>query len=305
MGAPVAALAGMFLFVKAWGVPWHPASVQAVVVAAWLCAALGQWGTLRSSLERVVMSSVMLVALGVLGFLAGWRLSWGLVAAALPVAALAVFQGFLTLGRNHPAALRVAALGGSAAAFVAVVTVPLDRLAPGLGMAGPLLRYLVLAALVVGGMSVWREAGRLKVGEWVLRLARSVLFGMGVWLPTAWWRNEGILSEFRRPENWAFLALVLLVAWARPAVAGEPAVRRRWFVAGGALGLAMMAAVGWRHALSQDWHAPKTVFVGIGIAAIVLAALQWWRWPDPNRPPVIAWFPELVFLAAIAVLPMG
>jgi len=293
----------MFLFAKAWGVPWHQASVQAVVVAAWVCAALGQWGTLRSSRERLAMGGVMVAALGVLAYFAGWRLSWGLVAAALPVAALAAFQGFLTLGRNYPAALRVAALGGSAAAFVAVVTVPLDRLAPGLGVAGSLLRYLVLAALVVGAVSVWQEAGRLKVGEWVLRLARSVLFGIGVWLPTAWWRNEGILSEFRRPENVAFVALVFLVAWARPVVPGAAALRTRRVVSGAALALALVAAAGWRHAVSQGWPAPKAVFLGIGLAAIALAALQFWRWPGPARPPVIAWFPELVFLAAIAVLP--
>lgn len=301
MGAPLAALACMVFFVKSWGVAWSPLSVQAVVVAAWVCAAMGQWGVLRSGGERAAMLVVMAGAVGVLVYWAGWRLPRGLVEAALPVGAMAIFQGFLTLGRNHPTALRVAALGGSAVAFLVVASAPLDRLAPGLGAAGSLLRYLVLAALVVGALSVWWDADRLKVGEGVLKLARSVLFAMGVWLPMSWWRNEGILAEFRRPENLAFLALVLLVAMARPAFSGEPAQRTRRMVAGAALGLALAAAGGWVHAVSRDWDAPKHVFAGIVAAAVCLGALQLWRWPGPARPPVLAWFPESVFLAPAVV----
>jgi hypothetical protein len=296
LGAPIAAAACVVFFARAWGVPWHGYSVAAVALAAWIFGVLAQWPALRTGRERWLAALAVAMASLALVYGAGWRLPRGLLAAAAPVGALAVFQCLLSLGRSHPWLLRVAAVVGSAAALLAVLSVPLEILAPRAAALGTPLRFAVAFVVVAGAVAVWREAGRVRVGDGTQRLARAVLFAAGVWLPMVWWRSEGLVSEFMRWENAAFLVLVLLVAWARPQGCpdGDRSMRRH--VALAALLLAGAAAAGFFAAATRGYTPTQTVFLGVGAGALVLSALLAWPRRPGQPPPAFVWWPEVVLV---------
>ncbi len=287
---PVVAAACVIFYARVWGVSWHGLSVATVAVSAWVLAVLAQWPALRAGRERTVALAAVGLAVAVVFYWAGWRLSRGLVMTAVPVVALAVFQCLLGLGRHHPLPLRAAVAGGTAAAILVVFTVPLPWPSA--------LRAGLAVVVMAGAVSVWREAGRLRVSGGSQRLARSVIFAAAVWLPLVWWRPGALLLEFGRWENAAFLVLVLLVAWARPeaGAVGLDAWRRRW-VSLAALALAVAAAVGFFMAASREMAAPRGVFLGVGAGALVLSG--WVAWPRRSGSAVaagLAWWPEVALI---------
>jgi len=288
VGAPVVAAACVLFFAKAWGQPWHGPSVAVVAVMAWIFAVLAQWAALRPGAERMAAAAAVGAAAAVAFYWAGWRLPRGLVLTGLPVAALAIFQCLLGLGRHHPLPLRAAVIGGSAGAVLVVLNAPLDW--------PPVLRIGLVGVVVAGAVSVWREAGRVRVGDGSQRLARAIIFAAGVWLPLVWWRPGALLMEFLRWENAAFLALVLLVAWARPGAGAGPSgltPARRRGLALAALLLAAAAAAGFLLASARGMVPPGTIFLGGGVGS--LALLGWVGWT--GRPGgVAAWWPEVALL---------
>lgn len=299
VAAPVAAVAAAVFFARAWGVPWHGYSVASVAVAAWIFAMWTGWSWRGGGREGWWAVAMLAVAVAVVGWWAGWRLPRGLVVAAVPVGVLSVFHCLLGSGGSHPWLLRAAVAAGGLLVLLVVLTVPAELLAPGVAAMGGALvlagRLVVAAAVVAGVVSVWREAGRVRVGVGVRRLVRAGLFAAGVWLPMIWWRPEGLWSEFERWENAAFVVLVLLVGWARPAGTpdGYRVMRRHVAMAAGLLsGAAVFGAV----AAGGRGHEPtQTVFLGVAVGALGLAALTAWPWRG-GRLPVWAWWPEVVLV---------
>jgi len=293
LGVPVVAAASSLFFARAWGYSWQVEGLATVSVAGWILGLLGQWAQLRPGWERRLAVGGLVAAVAAVVFWVGWRLPRGLIWTSLPVVVLAIFQCLLGLGRHHVMPLRVAVAGGGLVALLVLLGVPVAW--------PPLLRLLLSAVVVAGVFSLWREAGRVRLADGSQRLANAVIFAAGVWLPQVWWRPGGLLAEFLRWENAAFLVLVWLVAWSRPDAglvpAGFSAVRRRSIVLA-ALVLAALAAAGWGVAWERGWSAPRTIFLGVGVGALVLAAGVGWSASAGRRVGGwLAWCPEGALLA--------
>jgi len=300
VGVPVAAAVCVIFFARAWGVPWSGLSVAAVAVVGWLLAVAGRWGWRRGALERWVLAAAVVAAVGVVGYWAGWRLSRGLVMAAWPVLGLAVLEASFGQGRIHPLMVRLAMGGVTGVLLLGILVVPMRvRVEWPAGMGGAmifLLRVSLAAGVVVVAAHVWQRAGDPRLHRSLRRVVRSVVFAAGVWLPLVWWHPRGLLAEFVRTENAAFLALVALVAWARhdpdPSASEDDGRRVKW----AAVALAALAAGGWLYGWHHGMHAQRSVYEGVAVGALVLAAGVWWGQRRGRAAVGVVGWPELALI---------
>lgn len=123
VGVPVAAVAALLFFARAWDVPWHWRSVAALAMAAWILGVWVQWPVFRRGRERWVVLGALVFAGVALLLWAGWRLPSGLVLAAVPVIGLAGLEAALGFGGS--AGFAVLRLFLRAAVFSGGIWLPL------------------------------------------------------------------------------------------------------------------------------------------------------------------------------------
>jgi hypothetical protein len=289
LGAPVVAVAAMLFCAKAWGVPWHGITVATAAVAAWVLGGLVQWPSLKPGVERSGMLLALVLASATAFYWAGWRLPRGLVTASAPVVMLGSFQCLLVLCRRQAMPLLAAVFVGVAAAMLVIVKAPIELPAA--------LRFGLIGVVLAGAVAMWRSAGSLVMGDGSQRLARTLVFAAGVWLPLVWWRPGALVGEFLRWENAAFLALIWLVCWARPEPGGTavPRTRRGWLLSA-ALVLAAASTAGVFGCLALELEAPRAVFLGVGAGSLVLAAVVGWAGRCGRAGLALSWWPEAAIL---------